>query len=126
MASNWGMIHAGVLQGSILGPLLFSVFMNDLPSVVHSSQLNMYCDDMELHYSSGDLLSAQCGLQSDLNSVDFWLWTNQLCLSVGKSHVMLIGSGQKLRDSDLCINIRGRQLLEYHLLNILEFTLMKI
>ena len=44
--------------------------MNDLPSVVRGSQLNMYCDDMELHCSSGDLLSVQCGLQSDLDFVD--------------------------------------------------------
>ena len=82
-ASNWGTVHAGVPQGSILGPLLFSIYMNDLPSVVHGSQPNMYCDDMELHCSSGDLLSAQCGLQSDLDSVDFWLRTNHLSLSVG-------------------------------------------
>ena len=46
------------------------IYMNNLPSVVHGSQLNMYCDDMELHCSSGDLLSAQCGLQSDMDSVD--------------------------------------------------------
>ena len=84
--------------------------MNDLPSVVQGSQLNMYCDDMELHCSSGDLFSEKCGLQSDMDSVDFWLPTNQLSLSVGKSHVMLIGSRQKLRDSDLCINISRKQL----------------
>ena len=45
-----------------------------------------------------------------MDSVDFWLRTNQLSLSVGKSHVMLIGFRQKLRDSDLCINISGKQL----------------
>ena len=87
LVSNWGTFHAGVPQGSILGSLLFSIYMDDLPSVVHGSQLNMYCDDMELYCSSGDLLSAQYGLQSDTDSADFWLWTNQLSLSVGKSHV---------------------------------------
>ena len=117
--SNWGTVHAGVPQGSILCPLLFSIYMNDLPSVVHGSQLNMHCDDMELHCSSGDLLSAQCGLQSDMDSVDFWLRTNQLSLSVGKSHVMLIGSRQKLRDGDLCINISRKQLSRVLLLKYL-------
>jgi len=68
LTSDWGVINAGVPQGSILGPLLFSIYMNDLPSVIRGCQLNMYCDDMELHYSSGDLLLAQCGLQSDLDS----------------------------------------------------------
>ena len=70
--------------------------MNDLPSVVHGCQLNMYADDMELHCSNSDLLLAQHGLQNDLNSIEFWLRTNQLSLNVGKSHVMLIGSRQKL------------------------------
>ena len=51
----------------------------------------MYCDDMELHYSIGDLLLAQRGLQSDLDSADLRLRTNQLSLNV-RSHVMLIGS----------------------------------
>ena len=50
----------------------------------------MYCDDVELHYSSGDW--SQHGLKSDLDSADFWLRTNQLSLNVGKSRVMLIGS----------------------------------
>ena len=99
-----------VPQGSILGPLLFSIYMNDLPSVVHGRQLNMYADDMELHCSNSDLLLAQHGLQNDLDSIEFWLRTNQLSLNVGKSHVMLIGSRQKLRDSDLCVSINGRQL----------------
>ena len=53
---------------------------------------------------------AQHGLQNDLDSIEFWLRTNQLSLNVGKSHVMLIGSRQKLRDSDLCVSINGRQL----------------
>ena len=99
-----------VPQGSILGPLLFSIYMNDLPSVVHGCQLNMYADDMELHCSNSDLLLAQHGLQNDLDSIELWLRTNQLSLNVGKSHVMLIGSRQKLRDSDLCVSINGRQL----------------
>ena len=57
-----------------------------------------------------DLFLAQCGLQDDLDSIEFWLQTNQLSLNVGKSHVMLIGSWQKLQDSDLCVSINGRQL----------------
>ena len=53
--SEWGAISVGVPQGSILGllrvpgPLLFSVYVNDLPTVVKHSQMKMYADDTELH-----------------------------------------------------------------------------
>ena len=43
--SSWGSIGVGVLQGSILGPLLFSLFVNDLPNVVDHTCVNMYADD---------------------------------------------------------------------------------
>ena len=74
LTSEWNIIHAGVPQGSILGPLLSSIA---IPFVVEDCQLNMYCDDhdMKLHYASGDLLLAQRGLQRDLDSADFWLQT---------------------------------------------------
>ena len=49
--SSWGSIGVGVLQGSILGPLLFSLFVNDLPNVVDHTCVNMYADDTELHCS---------------------------------------------------------------------------
>ena len=49
-------------------------------------------------------------VQNDLDSIKFWLRTNQLSLNVLKSHVMLISSWQKLWNSDLCVSINGRQL----------------
>ena len=39
----------GVPQGSILGSLLFSIYVNDLPNAISSTDINMYADDMEVH-----------------------------------------------------------------------------
>ena len=62
----WGSVRVGVPQRSILGPLLFSIFVNDLPSVVDHAQFNMYADDTELHCCGEGLQCVQNDLQSYL------------------------------------------------------------
>jgi len=53
--SQWGTVTIGVPQGSILSPLLFTLYLNDLPMVVKHCILNLYADDTELHCSHPDL-----------------------------------------------------------------------
>ena len=108
--SAWGSVRVGVPQGSILGPLLFSIFVNDLPSVVNYAQLNMYADDTELHCCGEDLQSVQDDLQSDLYRIQDWLQANRLQLNVSKSAIMLIGSWQKLRGRSVTVSINGKPL----------------
>ena len=64
--SAWGSVSVGVPQGSTLGPLSFSIFMNNLPSVVDHAQINMHANDIELHCCGDDLQTVQSNLKSDL------------------------------------------------------------
>ena len=57
--SEWGAVSVGVPQSSILGLPLFSIYVNDLPTVVKHSHMNMYADDTELNLSGHDLFSVQ-------------------------------------------------------------------
>ena len=66
---KWSAISIGVPQGSILGPLLFALYINDLPSVVHHCMLDLYADDAELHCGHSDLHVVETYLQSHLDSV---------------------------------------------------------
>ena len=53
--SNPKLVTCGVPQGTILGPLLFLRYINDLPNCLHFSQPRMYADDTSLTYASADL-----------------------------------------------------------------------
>ena len=79
----------GVPQGSSLGPLLFSIFINDLPQICLDSQIHLYADDTVLYSSSSDILQIQHSLQSDFNLVQIWFSSNKLLLNKKKSYSML-------------------------------------
>ena len=110
--SEWGVVSVGVPQGSILGPLLFSIYVNDLPTVVRHSQLNMFADDTELHLSGRDLSSVQQVFQCDLDAIQAWLCVNRLQLNVSKSVVMLIGTRQRTNHRNVSVHINGQVLTQ--------------
>ena len=88
--SKWGAVSIGVPQGSVLGPLFFALYINDLPSVTTHCYFDLYADDAELHCSHSDLCIVETCLQSDLDAVAAWLCSSRLCHNVGKSTVCLL------------------------------------
>ena len=76
--SDYHPIVCGVPQGSILGALLFLVYINDLPVCSLSSSLRMYADDTCLRLSASDRADLQSKLNSDLVEIQTWLQANKL------------------------------------------------
>ena len=103
----------GIPQGSILGPLLFLLYVNDLPNVVNHVTVSMYADDTALYYVSKDVNEVTNKINIDLENVRKWLSSNKLSLNVDKTELMFIGTHQKLSrlsNLNLNININGTRL----------------
>ena len=88
--SSWKSVRSGIPQGSVLGPILFVIFINDMPDVV-DSMCQLFADDAKIFRglkSRGDILA----LQEDLDRLNAWSAKWQLAFNVGKCKSLHIGS----------------------------------
>ncbi len=97
MCSNEHVIRHGVPQGSILGPLLFLVFINDLCNSIELCGTSMYADDTAIFYMSENEDDLRLALQFDLQTVSVWMTENRLSLNTAKTKFMMLGTKARLR-----------------------------
>ena len=87
--SDFKPLLTGVPQGSVLGPILFLIFINDLPSCLRHSSCSLYADDTVIHVSGKTVSEAQALLQKDINNLVLWFKANKLIINAKKSFSML-------------------------------------
>jgi len=91
--SPWTTVTSGVPQGSVLGPLLFLIFINDLPDVVSSFCL-LFADDLKIYRCINNRTDA-ASLQTDINRILNWATQNGLKINEQKCQVLHLGSSNK-------------------------------
>ena len=100
-------VEFGVPQGSILGPLLFLIFINDLPQA-SKFFIRLFADDTFLCAQNEDLWLLEKEVNTELIKVHKWLASNKLTLNMDKSKCMLIS--KKRKTSNIFIRINGKEL----------------
>mgnify|MGYP001792265277 CR=1 FL=1 len=124
--SEWRKIKTGVPQGSILGPLLFNIFINDIFKFVHRSCICNYADDNTLYSFGKNFESIYQQLSFDFLSLKNWYYHNYLVLNPDKCYYMTFGikkDNENLKIEDLTIsNVNEVKVLGVVIDNQLSFT----
>ena len=97
-------LTCSVPQGSVLGPLLFLLYVNDLPNTSSLLTFHLFADDTNIYYSCKNLDDLESKLNHELKIVAEWMKSNRLALSILKTNFILFHS-KKLKPSKL-INLK--------------------
>lgn len=98
-------LTCGVPQGSVLGPLLFIIYTNDLPSCLEKAKTILFADDTTIYISNKNLNYLYESVNVDLKHLNDWFRANKLSLNVGKTHYMMISNSKNAISDTLVLNI---------------------
>ena len=93
--SKYKNISCGVPQGSILGPLLFLLYVNDIINTTKVLKFVLFADDTTITYSHTDIISKFELINNELQDVCNWFKANKLSVNASKTNYMLLGTSHK-------------------------------
>ena len=110
--SDKAKIKYGVPQGSILGPLLFIIYINDLPNIYNLAKFILYADDANIIVSGNTLQEIESQIMELAPLLIHWVTTNGLKLNLKKTNYMIISNNRNDRIRDVYIG--GKKIERVH------------
>lgn len=107
-SSYWQTMFKGVPQGSILGPTLFNIFLNDIFYFIHKSELYNYADDNTLSYADNDLDKLIKTLEEESKILINWFSINKMKANPEKFQAIAVG--KKTKDKNLKFKLEGNEI----------------
>ena len=112
----------GVPQGSVLGPLLFLVYVNDMHYASSKLMFYLFADDTNLLYAHKDLKMLQSVVNAELLNVVEWLTVNKLTLNIRKTNFMIFHPYQKRINHNIDIKIYDHRINKFVSLDCKEYV----
>ena len=121
--SSMQTIKCGVPQGSILGPLFFILYINDLPKASKLTELLLFADDTSIFFSHSNPNYLENVLNNELLNIDVWLRCNKLSVNIKKTNYVTFSPSQRKLNHSFSLFFGGRPLIQSNVTKFLGLYL---